>query len=366
LKLCYLSSSRIPSRSANSVHVMKICEAFAAQGHSVTLFAKKSSSGEEPFSFYGVVPSFALRFMPNLMGWRRTLWLRARLTAQVRALRPDVVYGRNARALLAVSRLRFPIVFEAHLLPTSSGRRSVQEQLFASPRFCRLVVISELLAQDYRREFPDLDPERVVVAHDAASPPPEGAALPIERDRLRVGYVGHLYPGKGMETIEALAHRCPWADFHVVGGMDEDLKRWESRVAELPNLTLHGFVPHGMLDEHMQTFDVVLAPYGQKVSVKSGSFGAERWMSPLKIFEYMSYGKAMVATDLPVIREVLESRKNALLAPAGDLDLWQQALRELADDPALRRELGDRARNDFEARHTWSARARAVLDGLPV
>jgi glycosyltransferase involved in cell wall biosynthesis len=121
-----------------------------------------------------------------------------------------------------------------------------------------------------------------------------------------------------------------------------------------------------MLDEHMRTFDVVLAPYGQKVSVKSGSFGAERWMSPLKIFEYMSYGKAMVATDLPVIREVLESRKNALLAPAGDLDLWQQALRELADDPALRRELGDRARNDFEARHTWSARARAVLDGLPV
>ena len=295
---------------------------------------------------------------------RRRLWHRLRMAARVRALRPDLIYGRSARDLLALSDLGFPIVFEAHLLPTSSARREKIEQLFALPQFRRLVVISRALAEDYLREFDALDAGRVLVAHDAASPAPTSDPRPAPSARLQVGYTGHLYPGKGMETIAALAPRCPWADFHVVGGMDADLARWRPRVAGVTNLTLHGFVTHGDVGEHIRSFDVVLAPYGHAVSVKGGSAGAERWMSPLKIFEYMSHGKPIIATELPVIREVLESGKNALLAPSDDLDAWEQALRELADDPHLRRTLGDRARNDFEAHYSWDTRARAVLEGL--
>ena len=103
------------------------------------------------------------------------------------------------------------------------------------------------------------------------------------------------------------------------------------------------------------TFDLIL---------QGGDVGAARWMSPLKIFEYMAHGKPIVATDLPVIREVLEHERNALLAPSGDLDAWEHAARRLVDDPALRERLGGRAREDFEAGYSWRARARAVLEGL--
>jgi glycosyltransferase involved in cell wall biosynthesis len=368
LKLCYLSGSQIPSRAANSVHVMKICEAFAAQGHSVTLFGKSSSVDEDPFAFYGVTARFELCLMPRLTGWRRKLRHRLWMAPKVRALRPDLLYGRSSRDLLALSGLGLPTVFEAHLPPTSSARREKIEQLFALPQFSRLVVISRALAEEYLREFDTLDPGRVLVAHDAASPAPLPAPTsdprPASSARLQVGYTGHLYPGKGMETIAALATRCPWADFHVVGGMEDDLARWRPRVAGVTNLTLHGFVTHGEVGEHIRSFDVVLAPYGHVVSVKGDAAGAERWMSPLKIFEYMSYGKPVIATELPVICEVLESGKNALLAPADDLGAWERALRDLADDPRLRRTLGDRARNDFEAHYSWDKRARAVLEGL--
>ncbi len=87
-------------------------------------------------------------------------------------------------------------------------------------------------------------------------------------------------------------------------------------------------------------------------------------MSPLKIFEYMSHGKPIIATDLPVIREVLEHDRNALLAPSGDLNAWEHALRRLVEDPALREHLGGGARKDFEARYSWGARSQAVLEGL--
>lgn len=372
MKLCYLSSSQLPSRAANSVHVMKICEAFAGLGHRVTLYGKASKLDEDLYSYYGVAASFTIRSMPRWSGTSRRAWLRLVLGPQVAWLRPDIIYGRSARALRRITWLGIPFVFEAHLLPTSAGRRKEQEALFAASSFRRLVVISGLLRDDYLSEFPALDPAQVVVAHDAASPvscsvPSPGSGVePSQRagSRPQVGYVGHLYPGKGMETIHELAGRCPWADFHVYGGAEQDLDSWRPRVAGSSNLELHGFITHAEVGRRIESFDIVLAPYGQKVIVQGGGVSAERWMSPLKIFEYMSHGKPIVATDLPVIREVLEPERNALLAPAGDLEAWERCLRRLTDQPELRQRLGQRAREDFAAHHTWSARAQAVLAGL--
>ena len=55
MRIHYLSSSVIASDSANSVHVMKMCQAFAAAGHDVTLHAiKGAGEGDEVFRYYGV------------------------------------------------------------------------------------------------------------------------------------------------------------------------------------------------------------------------------------------------------------------------------------------------------------------------
>jgi glycosyltransferase involved in cell wall biosynthesis len=82
-------------------------------------------------------------------------------------------------------------------------------------------------------------------------------------------------------------------------------------------------------------------------------------MSPLKLFEYMSAGKPIVASDLPVLREVLDEA-NAVLVDPEDADAWARALESLRD-AGLRERLGVRARRDFLERHTWDIRARKVL-----
>ncbi len=82
------------------------------------------------------------------------------------------------------------------------------------------------------------------------------------------------------------------------------------------------------------------------------------------MFEYMAAGRAIVSGDLPVLREVLDDRRNALLCPGGDLAAWTVALRTLAADPALRHRLGSAARADMLGHYSWDARARAVIDGL--
>jgi glycosyltransferase involved in cell wall biosynthesis len=112
----------------------------------------------------------------------------------------------------------------------------------------------------------------------------------------------------------------------------------------------------------MDQCDVMLAPYQRVVLVADGRTDAAPWMSPLKIFEYMAAGKPMLASDLPVIREILANGDTALLLPPDQPALWAEALCRLRDDRDLRHRLGQSAHRTFLKRHTWIQRARAILD----
>jgi len=84
----------------------------------------------------------------------------------------------------------------------------------------------------------------------------------------------------------------------------------------------------------------------------------------MKMFEYMAAGLPIVSSDLPVLREVLENGRNALLVSPDDLDAWAKAISLLAANAGLRRRLGEAARADLIEYYTWETRARSVLADL--
>jgi glycosyltransferase involved in cell wall biosynthesis len=80
----------------------------------------------------------------------------------------------------------------------------------------------------------------------------------------------------------------------------------------------------------------------------------------MKVAEYMAMGRALVAPDLEVLREVLADGRNALLVPRGAARALAGAIGRLAGDPALRRTLGAAARKDAVERHDWRHHARTI------
>lgn len=80
----------------------------------------------------------------------------------------------------------------------------------------------------------------------------------------------------------------------------------------------------------------------------------------MKIFEYMAAGKPILASDLPVIREVLQDGQNALLAPPDNPKGWLAALERLKDE-SLRKNLAEQAYNDLTGKYSWQKRAQVVL-----
>jgi glycosyltransferase involved in cell wall biosynthesis len=87
------------------------------------------------------------------------------------------------------------------------------------------------------------------------------------------------------------------------------------------------------------------------------------YASPLKIFDYMAAGRAIVAPDQPNIREILTDGETALLFDPASADaLWQTVLR-FAGDAALRTRLGAAARLEIERRrYTWGGNAARLID----
>src|SRR5690606_34528442 len=126
--------------------------------------------------------------------------------------------------------------------------------------------------------------------------------------------------GKGMEIIAKLVPRCTFAHFHIVGGRDEDLEKW-NHLTRYENITFYGYVNHSDIKNYISEFDIVLLPNQRNVSSNAGR-DIGQWTSPLKLFEYMAMGKPIICSDLEVLKEVAKHNINAYLCDPDDINCW--------------------------------------------
>jgi len=258
------------------------------------------------------------------------------------------------------------VILEVHSPIEETGflSRLLFNKIILKKKFIKLVLITYSLKEHYLNKYPNLI-NKIQVA-------PDGADLisydvcPVDlpnKNRLQVGYVGHLYPGKGMEIISKLAPLCDWADFHVVGGTQQDIDSWKSKCSEIKNLSFHGFIPHRETVKYIKAFNVLLLP-NQRFVGTSGTKGENisAWTSPLKAFEYMSAMKPILCSDLPVLREVFEDGRNALLCDPDDPVAWSEALLELKTHPKLVQHLAEQAYVDLKLKYSWFVRAGKVIE----
>ncbi|WP_161987055.1 glycosyltransferase family 4 protein [Vibrio ponticus] len=345
---------------------MKMCNAFSIYKDTILI----GSEGENTectdilkgkYGVDGTFDIFLFRKEGSLLGVCKYFF---NIFKKVINTRSDIIYGRHLIPLFMVSFFRSGIVYEAHALPPNRSRRKLEELLFKRNGFRKLVVISEVLKQDYLELFPQLTSSDILVAHDGADIPHESNGLSIirEKERLSVGYVGHLYKGRGIEVIISLARMQKGCDFYLVGGMPEDIAHWKKETDNDHNIYFVGHLDHADLHDYYTKFDVLIAPYQQGSNQSDGKSDTSRWMSPMKIFEYMSNQKPIICSDLPVLREVLND-ENAILVTPDSVEAWSLSLDKL-HDLSLRKKIAERAYIDFTENYTWQKRAEYILDKI--
>jgi len=164
-------------------------------------------------------------------------------------------------------------------------------------------------------------------------------------------FVGGFQPWHGLDVFIAefwrILERIPDARLVLVGdgrarpAIDEQIERSgvKSRVI------ITGYVDQETVARWLACADVAILPYPR--------LPGELWFSPLKLYEYMAAGKAIVAVRDGQIAEVIEDRVTGILVEPGDMAAFAEAVVRLLLDPELGGTLGENARRQAEQRHSW-------------
>jgi glycosyltransferase involved in cell wall biosynthesis len=359
-----------------SIHVQEVIRALAPYGAQIDLFATRFD-GDRP-------ADLALRHIHRLPALpkgdiatreRTARAINGDLKAALEQAGPfDVVYERYslwsfagmeyARAIGAAGLLEVnaPLIDEqAHHrgLADRAGAERVAQQVFAAAS-ALLAVSAEVAA--YLERYPATR-GRVHVVPNGVNPDRFPADLAGARTDsvgpFTVGFVGSLKPWHGLPVLvrafAELHQRDPNSRLLLVGdGPERATIAAELVAANLSDTArFTGAVAPTSVPELLGCMDVAVAPYPQDSSF---------YFSPLKVYEYMAAGRAVVASRVGQLATLIQDGVNGLLCPPGDPAALAGALDRLRRQPALRARLACTGRTAVLRDHTWDAVARRILN----
>ncbi|MFP4147082.1 MAG: glycosyltransferase family 4 protein [Halorhodospira sp.] len=391
---------RTRAEDAQGVHICALVGAFRELGHTVEVVeprslwraperagASRSERADSRQRGTAGQREVAAEAGPTLAGRAIPHWLYellalaynapafAWLLARVLARRPDLIYERYSllsfAGLLVARLIRRPFILEVNA-PLSLELRAHGGLVWRRPAqwiedwLCRsatrTVVVSHAMGQIFiERGVPA---GRLLVLPNGV----DGSAFHprVDGDAIRarygltgcqvVGFVGWIRPWHGVDgLLEAMAprlHSGSAARLLIVGDGPAvpDLQRQAEALGIAEWVVFTGAIERAEVPAHIAALDIAVQP------------DVTEYASPIKLFEYLAVGRAVVAPDRPNIREVVEDGVSARLFPPNDWQALADRLVELLEDGSARKTLAENgAYRIHQQGYTWLENARRVL-----
>jgi len=414
MKFFYFANSRIPTEKAHGIQIMNMCEVFALQMREMTRNTMRTNAEEnyvelvlpirknpylkniDPFEYYGVEKIFKIKKIfcpdPNFLMHlpdgiyikvqsflfiislyfycRGIMQMKTRLSAGEAGNDADIFYTRDEYLLPILQKFSNRVIWEAHTLP-----KNTKHYLKYWQKCHKIIAITQGLKDELVAL--GLTADKILVAPDGVkfSSPfsviPAKAEIPALREKLNlpldkkiVMYTGHLYSWKGVDTLLELAktysqksnHQSPITNhqslFVFLGGTEYDIKNFKQKANGLNNVLIFGHKPPQEIPEYLQAADVLVLPNSAKNEKAN-------WTSPLKMFEYMASGVPIVASDLPVIREIL-NENNAILVEPDNAESLAKGIIKVLNEPENSAKLAKQAFEDVQ-KYSWTKRAEKII-----
>jgi len=176
--------------------------------------------------------------------------------------------------------------------------------------------------------------------------------------KLVVSFVGSFQLWHGIdllvESFAKVLHQIPNSKLLLVGD-GPARKSIEEKVKNLgiaSSVQITGLVPQKKIPEILAAVDVAVIPYPKLPN--------ELWFSPLKLYEYMAAGKAIVASRSGQIADVIQDGENGRLVKPGEIDDLAKVIINLLNNPDEREWIGKNARQQAVEQHSWDRYIRRL------
>lgn len=395
MKMIYSINSRFPSEKAHASQILQNCQSFMRAGADVTVLCpdrvNPDFKGVDIAQYYGLTQPPEIRKLPCVdlfqympaypalpgaiynFGFKVvTKTFNKSLLAYLRDTKFNgIFYSRDYHTLRLVADAfpHLPLFYEAHLLWQDDQGHAMQESIM--PKMRGIVVLTSFMRDELiMRGYPS---DRIIVAGDAINPevfPGTAdsagcrAKFGLPQDRKIVAYIGNFHSmghEKGLGLIvdampDILKQRLDTFFLFVGGPLNYAELTYVPRLKGMgigpESYRFFDRQPYTAIHEWLAASDVLAMPLPNNPKFS-------HHMSPMKMFEYMSAGRPIVASDMPALTDVLVHGENALMPPMDDVKALADSILAILSDPILAKKLADGARKDVQ-RHTWDERAARI------
>jgi glycosyltransferase involved in cell wall biosynthesis len=366
---------RIASKDGQYVHIEELTNSLRALGHELVIvepaqltrksFGKSSGAVQNLRTFLpGFVHEF-IEFCYSFFDFYKTV-------KAIRQHRPDCIYERYniffISGILAKKIFSLPLILEVNAPLYFERKQNHGIQLtwlaewtekFAWRNADYVLPVTEVLADIVVASGADrarcvvipngINAESFSDRHDGNK---IRNALGLQ-DKLVLGFVGFVRKWHKLDRVLTAIHKNQQKNWHLLligdGPAREELQQQAAELGITDHVSFVGVVDRHEVADYVSAFDIALQP------------DVVEYASPLKLFEYMMLGRAVLAPNRRNILEILTDGKNALLFNPEDEDSFVTQLERLCASPELRAELGQAARQTITDKQLfWNENARKV------
>ena len=350
-KIYYVAELNLPSKSAYSIHVMKMCEAFSRLKYDINLFVINKKNINLINKIYNINYKFKIiSIFENFILLNFILRIIFSIKILSKELDDDAFFlSRSIIFSLLACIFKKKIILELHHEIT--GFSKIIYFLFKKLNLLnnlKFIFLNKNLNQIYK-----IKKENYLILDDAVSLKDFNCKKKLIYKKTCV-YIGSFFEGKGIEQIFRLAKKNRKIFFHIYG----EKKYLKSRKNE-NNVQVFNYVNYSKIPEILSRYQVALMPYQNKVRGR-GSILLQKYMSPLKMFDYLAAKMIIVASNLKVYQHILKNNFNCLLVETNDDNKWSKAIKSALQTKRKNKYLRINAYQTAK-KYTWDKRCRNIL-----
>ena len=327
-KIYYISEASIPSTSAYSIHVAKMCEAFAGLNFKVSLIVPNAYKNFKVYSrFYNVRHKYNLI---SIFDYKLKLNFISRLLFSFKVLNllkkenlPYKVISRSIVASLLLSLNKINNTLELH--HEINGITFFFFKILKYFKFFKKINFI-FIHKNLINKINLPKENKFIVLDDAADIQNFSLINSNNRKKNTVVYIGSFFKGKGLEIINEIAKKNNNFKFHLFGDVNTI---YDLKIKKNKNILFKGHVPYSKIPKVLSNYEIAIMPYREKVFVRSKKLEVSKTMSPLKMFDYLANKMVIIASDLKVYNHILINNFNSILIKPNNFVGWEKALTKI-------------------------------------
>ncbi len=356
----YIAELNLPNTSAYTVHVFQMCNFLSKKKKNVQLlipFVEKKLIKKIKKS-YGVKYDFEIISVFNSVK-KMNFLKRIHFAYKCKKIignqtNVDLILSRSIITAIILAFYNIKTFLEIH-----TELKGVTKYFF---KFSQLKNISKnlkfIFINKYLLNFFKIKKSRYIILDDAVN-----TELFINKKtkiyKNTCAYFGSLTKGKGLEIILEISKLNKKINFHIYGDLKIMFKNFDRN--SFKNVKFFNHLDYCKIPKYMSKYHVLLMPYLDRVSVRSSNLETSKYMSPLKLFEYLAMSKIIIASKLKVYSHILKNKKNCLLLSSKNSMEWiniiEKIFKNLKKFKHLKKSAFKTSRN-----FTWEQRVEKIIN----